>query len=213
MRERMRGIEAEERFGVMFEDYRGTSPLVASFKVIDLAYKLAVAVFVGVMTGLVAEDTDGPLARAMAWSLAGAQAAYALSSTLLFPLTDMLACFFEVVSAWLQAGAMVCAALLASRPQDTRLQAASLWLYIASLVLMVANVWLTVTVKVLLAIKITKRVKGVAEKQGELQRARTLKEAVAADPSLLWRKEAHGAAHHGHGHSHSHWKPEKDWQR
>ena len=30
----------------------GTSPLVASFKVIDLAYKLAVAVFVGVMTGL-----------------------------------------------------------------------------------------------------------------------------------------------------------------
>jgi hypothetical protein len=114
----------------------------------------------------VADNTDGPLARAMAWSLAGAQAAYALSSTLLFPLTDMLACFFEVVSAWLQAGAMVCAALLSSRPQDAGLQAASLWLYIASLALMVLNVWITVVVKVLLAIKARAAPRARAADQG-----------------------------------------------
>jgi len=60
--------------------------------------------------------------------------------------------------------------------------------------------------------QITKRVRAVAEKHDELQRARSLKEAVVADPSMLWRKEAHREEHTKSPRGH-HWKPEKDWQR
>lgn len=44
-------MEVKERFGLFFEEYKGTSRLTASFFLIELLHKLFVAMSIGVVAG------------------------------------------------------------------------------------------------------------------------------------------------------------------
>lgn len=48
----MVALQLRESFGVLFEDFKGSNPWCASFKVIELLYTMTTAVAVGVMTGM-----------------------------------------------------------------------------------------------------------------------------------------------------------------
>ncbi len=45
------GMEIKERLGVMFDEFRGSTPVTTCFKAIDMAFRLTSAIILGLMKG------------------------------------------------------------------------------------------------------------------------------------------------------------------
>jgi len=148
-------LELQERFGSLFEKYKGDRTRAATFHAIDVSIRISGALFIGVLSASAAVGA-APLSVGMNAMLAVVQLSFALAVTGAAPWADVFVGRFDVATQWLASGSVVAVTVL-TNTRDEGLSTAQTAMATAAVVTQALATYFFIICAILLLIRVRPR--------------------------------------------------------